>query len=98
MEGEAYSDFAIIARTPEEYLGIPGHYVISVGRGNGLAELNPDALCADVSQKVGVFENNPAAFYCYKAAGFVEQPEKNFEVEIFGEKWKILEMEVIGKI
>ena len=43
-------------------------------------------------------ENNPAAFYCYKAAGFVEQPEKNFEVEIFGEKWKILEMEVIGKI
>ena len=46
---------------------------------------------------LGVFENNPAAFYCYKAAGFVEQPEKNFEVEIFGENWKILEMEVIGK-
>ena len=46
---------------------------------------------------LGVFENNPAAFYCYKAAGFVEQPEKNFEVEIFGEKWKILEMEVCWK-
>lgn len=44
---------------------------------------------------LGVFENNPSAYYCYRAAGFKEiQLEKEEQYEILGEKWKCLEMEV----
>ncbi len=43
---------------------------------------------------LGVFENNPSAYYCYKAAGFREiETEQNFVFEILGEKWKCIEME-----
>lgn len=43
---------------------------------------------------IGVFENNPAAYFCYKAAGFrdvegYEQPCYDFH----GEQWKCLELE-----
>ena len=41
---------------------------------------------------IGVFENNKSAYYCYKSAGFrITQQEIS---EIFGEKWKIAEMEI----
>lgn len=44
---------------------------------------------------LGVFENNPSAYYCYKAAGFREIPmEQDFVFEILGEKWKCIELEV----
>lgn len=44
---------------------------------------------------LGVFENNPSAYYCYKAAGFKEIHMENEEYyEILGEKWKCIEMEV----
>ena len=44
---------------------------------------------------LGVFENNPAAFSCYKSIGFKEaQPDKNQYWDILGEKWKVIEMEV----
>ncbi len=44
---------------------------------------------------LGVFENNPSAYYCYKAAGFREIPmEKEFIFEILGEQWKCIELEV----
>lgn len=44
---------------------------------------------------LGVFENNPSAYYCYKAVGFREiQPEKDFIFEILGEKWKCIELEM----
>ncbi len=44
---------------------------------------------------LGVFENNPSAYYCYKAAGFQEIPmEQEGEIEILGEKWKCIELEV----
>jgi len=44
---------------------------------------------------LGVFENNPSAYYCYKAAGFREVPmEQNLFFEILGEKWKCIELEV----
>ncbi len=44
---------------------------------------------------LGVFENNPSAYYCYKAAGFREiQPENDFIFEILGEKWKCIELEM----
>ena len=44
---------------------------------------------------LGVFENNPSAYCCYKAAGFKEiQLEKKEHYEVLGEKWKCIEMEV----
>ncbi len=43
---------------------------------------------------LGVFENNPSAYHCYKAAGFREvSTETDFIFEILGEKWKCLELE-----
>ena len=45
---------------------------------------------------LGVFENNPKAYYCYKAAGFKEIPlEEDIYYEIFDEKWKCIEMEAL---
>jgi len=42
-----------------------------------------------------VFENNPSAYYCYKAAGFDEiETEKKFVFEILGKRWNCIEMEV----
>lgn len=36
---------------------------------------------------LGVFENNPSAYYCYKSVGFRENPKKEDMVyEILGEK------------
>lgn len=44
---------------------------------------------------LGVFENNPSAYFCYKAAGFQEIPmEEEFLFEILGEQWKCIELEV----
>ena len=44
---------------------------------------------------LGVFENNEAAYWCYKAAGFHEAPtgEARF-CRFFGEDWKCLELEM----
>lgn len=41
---------------------------------------------------LGVFENNPAAYECYKAVGFNSVPTAGHEFYILGEKWKCLEM------
>ena len=43
---------------------------------------------------LGVFENNPPAYHCYKAAGFKEADADEFIFEINGEKWKCIEMEM----
>lgn len=44
---------------------------------------------------LGVFENNPSAYSCYKAAGFQEASmEEDMFYEILGEKWKCIEMEI----
>lgn len=44
---------------------------------------------------IGVFENNLPAYYCYKAAGFKDvKTDKDIICELFGEKWKILELEL----
>ena len=52
-----------------------------------------DILKAD-KVTIGVFENNPSAYYCYKAAGFKDVPLDEPEYySIFGEKWKCLELE-----
>lgn len=42
---------------------------------------------------LGVFENNPSAYFCYKVSGFSEnKEEENFYCDILGEKWKCIEM------
>ena len=44
---------------------------------------------------LGVFENNPAAYYCYKAVGFnAIQAEEEIYYDVLGEKWRCIEMEV----
>lgn len=44
---------------------------------------------------LGVFDNNPSAYHCYKAAGFKEvSMEQDIVFEILGEKWKCIELEV----
>ena len=45
---------------------------------------------------LGVFDNNPSAYYCYKAAGFKETEEEGFSIEMFGEIWKCIEMEAFS--
>ena len=46
---------------------------------------------------LGVFKNNPSAYYCYKAAGFKEilQNKKEY-YNISGEDWECIEMECTG--
>ena len=52
-----------------------------------------DILKAD-QVTIGVFENNPSAYNCYKAAGFKDVPLDEPEYySVFGEKWKCLELE-----
>lgn len=42
---------------------------------------------------LGVFENNPAAYYCYKAVGFEDSATDTVESYfVFGEEWKCKEM------
>ena len=44
---------------------------------------------------LGVFDNNPSAYYCYKAVGFSEIVTKQEVVlEMLGEKWKVIELEL----
>ncbi len=43
---------------------------------------------------MGVFDNNPGAYYCYKAVGFKEIPmDRDIIFNVFGEEWKIVEMD-----
>ncbi len=45
---------------------------------------------------IGVFENNPGAYYCYKAAGFRDVTAEPAEYyHVMGEDWKCLEMEMV---
>ena len=42
---------------------------------------------------LGVFENNPSAYFCYKAAGFTDVPmEKPETYQVLGEDWACREM------
>lgn len=44
---------------------------------------------------LGVFENNPFAYFCYKSVGFKEVQTNNPEYySVMGEKWKCLELEI----
>ena len=44
---------------------------------------------------LGVFENNPTAYYCYKSVGFQDvKLEKDKFYHVMGEDWKCLEMAI----
>lgn len=43
---------------------------------------------------LGVFENNPSAYHCYKAVGFRDAAATDETYHIFGEEWKCLELEI----
>ena len=42
---------------------------------------------------LGVFDNNPSAYHCYKAAGFRETGEI-FNIPLFGEMWTVVELKM----
>ena len=42
---------------------------------------------------LGVFENNPAAYHCYRSSGFHEVQSELGYYHVMGEDWKCLEME-----
>ena len=45
---------------------------------------------------LGVFENNPAAYRCYRAAGFREIPDlPPTGYAVMGERWECIEMEML---
>ncbi len=45
---------------------------------------------------IGVFENNPSAYYCYKSVGFEDAVQAEDEYfHIMGEDWKCLELEIV---
>lgn len=45
---------------------------------------------------LGVFENNPSAYCCYKSVGFKDvEMTKEIKLEFFGEEWKIKELEML---
>ncbi len=78
-----------------------GHIIVSPecrGKGYGkemltLAQKYAFSFLGAEKVTLGVFENNPAAYHCYKSVGFCEAPPDCHEVyEISGEKWKCIEM------
>lgn len=46
---------------------------------------------------LGVFDNNLSAYHCYKAAGFNDIETEEIICELFGEKWRQLELELTKK-
>lgn len=48
---------------------------------------------------LGVFENNPSAYHCYKAAGFQDVPSEDTKVyHIMNEDWKCLELAAVHPV
>lgn len=46
---------------------------------------------------LGVFENNPAAYHCYKAVGFQDEPlERPEHYHVLGEDWKCFELAMVN--
>lgn len=70
------------------------------GRGFGKAMLQQGLKYAAEhygAKKVtlGVFENNPSACHCYRAAGFQDVPSAQREAYcVLGEEWNCLELEI----
>ncbi len=44
---------------------------------------------------IGVFDNNPSAYHCYKKVGFTEMGEEfNKIYQMMGQDWKCIELEM----
>lgn len=43
---------------------------------------------------LGVFDNNPSAFHCYKSVGFREVESRGEVYQVQGETWNCIEMEI----
>lgn len=53
-------------------------------------------VCGAKKVTLGVFDNNPAAYHCYKAVGFRDVPVTEPETySVLGEMWKCLELEYL---
>ncbi|MHC6178439.1 GNAT family N-acetyltransferase [Clostridium sp. JNZ X4-2] len=49
--------------------------------------------------RLGVFENNQPAYYCYKAVGFKDVPINEVEYyHVLNEDWKCLELEMVSNL
>ena len=60
---------------------------------NGTPEVVRFEIYGARKATLGVFENNPAAYYCYKAAGFRNAPAEGPETyRVLGENWQCLEL------
>ena len=47
---------------------------------------------------IGVFDNNLAAYHCYKSVGFTEMGEEyNKTYQMMGGEWKCIELEISSK-
>lgn len=69
------------------------------GKGYGKEMLNLAIKYAFEILKVekitlGVFENNPSAYHCYKAVGFKDVEGKSQSYYLLGQDWKCLELEI----
>lgn len=60
----------------------------------GLALLYAFRILKVQKVTLGVFENNPAAYRCYRSLGFSEAEEAASCFSILGEEWKCLELEL----
>ena len=105
MEEESIAGHLILRFTDAERTVARLGFVIvdSARRGQGLgremlrlaAGYAFDALGAR-RLTLGVFENNPAAYRCYRAAGFREIPDlPPTGYAVMGERWECIEMEML---
>ena len=82
----------IMRFTDEEKNGIERFRVVLFKKCD--PDRHPELFLRAEKVTLGVFENNPAAYYCYKAAGFQDVPTEQAEYyHVLGEDWKCLEME-----
>ena len=84
-EDKSVIRFGFIIVDPELRGQGAGRKLVELG-----AEYGRDVLGARVAT-LGVFLNNPAARYCYEAAGFVEEGDHSFWPTVYGD-WECAEM------
>ncbi|MBR4096209.1 MAG: GNAT family N-acetyltransferase [Oscillospiraceae bacterium] len=105
LDGNEVVGHLILRYTDEERKVLRFGFVIvdNTKRGKGYGKemltltlkLAFDIMCAE-KVTLGVFDNNAPAYHCYKAAGFSETG-KCYSIELLGDEWKCIEMELERK-